>query len=86
MGAIAIEPCKSPYKEIDLYAFITAASLFYVLNSLFIIKFLIFKYYNRKRMDEREVEYNSNTLAKRARIKSIFQTDDVNFDETTEID
>jgi hypothetical protein len=72
MGGLAEEYCGPPHEAVDFYAFISASVLFYVLNSLYVIKFYIFKYKNVKKIEERELLYFKNKMAKRARVKSIF--------------
>lgn len=73
LGVLTTEFCPTPFKQIDFYAFIGSAVFFYSLNSLYLIRFFLIKFRNRKIIAKREVEYNKNNYAKRARIKSIFQ-------------
>ena len=72
-GGLAQPLCVTPSKEIDFYVFVAAISFFYLINSLFIIRFVVLKYRNQKRVEQRQTEYERNSFAKRARIKSIFQ-------------
>ncbi|RNA10666.1 gamma aminobutyric acid receptor subunit [Brachionus plicatilis] len=73
MGVFAKETCPAPFRQIDFYVFIGSTSLFYLLNSIQVLRFFFIKYKNRKMLLHREDEYNKNNTAKRARIKSIFQ-------------
>lgn len=73
MGVFTKEYCPDPYKKIDFYVFIGSTSLFYLLNSVQVLRFFIIRYRNRRMLLKREDEYNKNNNAKRARIKSIFQ-------------
>ena len=73
MGVFTKENCPDPYKKIDFYVFIGSTSLFYLLNSVQVLRFFIIRYKNRRMLLKREDEYNKNNNAKRARIKSIFQ-------------
>lgn len=75
IGGLVNSGCVSPLKEVDFYAFITATAFFYLLNSLFVIKFFVFKYRNVKRIEQREIEYGRNNTARKARLKSIFRID-----------
>lgn len=73
-GGLAQPLCPTPFKEIDFYVFVGAISFFYLINSLFIVRFVLLNYRNRRRLEKRQAQYERNSFAKRARIKSIFQT------------
>jgi hypothetical protein len=74
MGAITIENCLTPYKQIDNSIFYASACAFVAINFLFVVRFLLFNKRNNKRLAKRKQEYNKISLGKRARIKSIFQS------------
>jgi len=76
MGAFASENCTEPYGLIDFYAFTASMSIFILLNSFHAFKFFIYNYQNKCILEQREYEYSKNSRAKRARIKSIFQSSD----------
>lgn len=74
MGVITSPMCPDPYRRIDFIAFLASVSLFILLNLLNILRFIYYLYKNRKLLNLRNIEYSKNNSAKRARIKSIFQS------------
>lgn len=77
LGALTPELCPMPFREIDFYTFIGSTGAFHFINSLYVIRFLVINYKNRKVLEKRNKEYQRNSNAKRARIKSIFQSNNL---------
>ena len=74
IGSVTQEYCPKPYRTVDSGVFIGSVSVFILSNFLSAIRFMVLCYMNKQRLLKRELEFNKNSSAKRARIKSIFQS------------
>jgi hypothetical protein len=86
MGHFSNEKCNNIFNRIDNYFFYTFVGLFIGLNLIHVIRFVIFNFRNNKILKWRKYDYHRNSLAKRARIKSIFQYNSNKEDQTIELD